>query len=296
MAKDTPVPLQSLSEMLSDLRYPWHSPDYYISADQVINSPSSSAPFRPDFYGLILCVQGWMDLTVNNKPIRVGLYHFFAGGPNMIIQRSDQSPDCITNAIYFTRAFLLKNHVNVHQLDAFDFLSHKFRPCIPLTKEDAQPLIKLYDILKDKRAANNEPYHLEIIRNLFFAYAYEAALLYQQKGNVMPEEYSREIDIGYKFRQLLIKYGTTEHRLKFYADALFISEKYLIHAIRRATGKTPGTLIDEAILDEARIRLRDRRSTIAVIAEALHFSDQASFSKFFKKHTGQTPNAFRQQG
>lgn len=293
MAKDKAVPLQTLPEMLSDLRYSWHSPDYYISAEQPINSPSSSAPFRPDFYGLILCVQGWMDLTVNNELIHVGLYHFFAGGPNQIIQRTDQSADCITHAIYFTRSFLLKNHVNAHQLDAFDFLSHKSRPCIPLTKEDAQPLIKLYDILKDKRGAINEPYHLEIIRNLFFAYAYEAALLYRRTGNVMPEEYSREIDIGYKFRQLLIKYCTTEHRLKFYADALFISEKYLIHGIKRSTGKTPGTLIDEALLDEAKLRLRDRQRTIASVAEELHFSDQATFSKFFKKHTGQTPMAFR---
>jgi len=292
MAKDKGAPIQTLSAMISDLGYDWHSPDYYISADDIIHSPSSSAPFRPDFYGLILCVQGWMDLTVNNQLVHIDLYHFFAGGPNMILQRSDQSEDCKTSAIYFTKSFLLKNHVNVHQLDAFDFLSHKFQPSIPLSKKDAEPLIKLYDILKDKRAAIDEPYHLEIIRSLFFAYVYEAALLYQQKGNVMPEQYSRQIDIGYKFRQLLTEYCTREHHLKFYADALFISEKYLIHAIKRSTGKTPGMLIDQAIIGEARIRLKDRRPTMAMIAEELHFSDQASFSRFFKKHTGQTPSAF----
>ena len=31
---------------------------------------------------------------------------------------------------------------------------------------------------------------------------------------------------------------------------------------------------------------------MAMIAEELHFSDQASFSRFFKKHTGQTPSVF----
>jgi len=292
MAKTKGVPLQTLSEMISDLGYDWHSPDYYISADQIINSPASSDPFRPDFYGLILCTQGWMDLTVNHQLVHIDLDHFFAGGPNMILQRTNQSEDCKTSAIYFTKAFLLKNHVNIHQLDAFDFLSHTFQPCIPLSKKDAEPLIKLYDILKDKRTAYNDPYHLEIIRNLFFAYVYEAALLYQQKGHVMPEQYSREIDLGYKFRQLLAEYCTREHHLKFYADALFISEKYLIHTIRRSTGKTPGMLIDEAIIQEAKIRLKDRRRTMAMIAEELHFSDQASFSRFFKKHTGQTPSAF----
>ena len=293
MANHIAVPLLPLSDMISDLGYDWHSSDYYISADEVIHSPSSSAPFRPDFYGLILCVQGWMDLTVNNELVHIDMYNFFAGGPGMIIGRSSQSSACKIYAIYFTKAFLLKNHVNAHQLEAFDFISHNFQPCLPLSKEDAEPLIKLYDILKDKRVARDEPYHLEIIRNLFFAYVYEAALLYRQKGNAMPEEYSRETDIGYKFRQLLVQYCTREHHLKFYADALFISQKYLIHAIKRGTGKTPGKLIDEAIIEESKIRLKDQKRTIAAVAEELQFSDQASFSKFFKKHMGVTPLAFR---
>ena len=102
MAKDKAVPLQTLSEMISGLGYDWHSPDYYISADQIINSPTSSDPFRTDFYGLLLCTQGWMDLTVNHQLVHIDLYHFFAGGPNMILQRTNQSDDCKTSTIYFT--------------------------------------------------------------------------------------------------------------------------------------------------------------------------------------------------
>jgi AraC-like DNA-binding protein len=287
------IPIQTLSDMLSGLGYAWHSPDYYISADQVINAPPSAAPFRPDFYGLILCVQGWLDLTVNSELVHIDTHHFFAGGPNMIFQRTGQSANCKTNAIYFTKAFLLKNHVNAHQLEAFEFFSHKPQPCIPLTKEDAEPLVKLYDILKDKRAGHDAHFQLEIVRNLFFAYVYEAALLYQRKGHIVPEKYTREIDIAYKFQQLLTKHCTREHHLKFYAEALFISEKYLIHVIKRSAGKTPGKLIDEAIISEARIRLKDPKRSIAGIAEDLQFSDQASFAKFFKKHTTQTPSEFR---
>ena|ERR1700761_6486836 len=84
MAHNKIIPVQTLSEMISDLGYSWHSPDYYISADQVINLPSSTAPFRPGFYGLILCIEGWLDLTVNDKLVHIGPYNFFAGGPNMI--------------------------------------------------------------------------------------------------------------------------------------------------------------------------------------------------------------------
>jgi len=293
MSLNKAIPVQTLPEMISGLGYSWHSPDYYISADQIIASPSSTAPFRPDFYGLILCNQGWMDLTVNSETVHIGDNHFFAAGPNSIIQRSNQSPDCKTKAIYFTKPFLLKHHVNAHQLEAFEFFSNEFNKCIPLTRKDAEPLIKLYDILLDKREPQNVQYHQEIIRNLFFAYVYEAASIYQQKGNVLLTKYTREIDITYKFRELLTKHATSRHQLKFYADSLFISEKYLIRAIKRSTGKTPGELIDDTILAEAKIRLKEQKDSIAIIAEVLHFSDQASFSKFFKKHTGHSPSDFR---
>ncbi|HWK08034.1 MAG TPA: helix-turn-helix domain-containing protein [Puia sp.] len=293
MSQIKAAPVHTLWEMISGLRYSWHSTDYYISADHVINPPPSSAPFRPDFYALILCVQGWMDLTVDNQPVHIGLYHFFAGGPNMVFERTRQSPDCKTNAIYFTKSFLLKHHVNEAQLEAFDFFAGKIHSAISLTQKDAEPLIKLYDILKVKRSTHHEDYHQEIIRNIFFAYLYEAALIYRNKGNTIVKKYSREVDISYKFQQLLIEYGTSHHHLKFYAEALFISEKYMIHAIKRSTGKTPGQLIDEKIIAEAKAQLNDRKRTLATISDTLHFSDQASFSRFFKKHTGQTPSGFR---
>jgi hypothetical protein len=44
MAPNKVIPVQKLSEMISGLGYSWHSPDYYISTDQVIHSPSSTAP------------------------------------------------------------------------------------------------------------------------------------------------------------------------------------------------------------------------------------------------------------
>jgi AraC-like DNA-binding protein len=61
----------------------------------------------------------------------------------------------------------------------------------------------------------------------------------------------------------------------------------------KASGKTPGVLIDELIVAESRLRLKGSDQTITMIAEDMHFSDQASFSKFFKRRTGQTPLAFR---
>jgi AraC-like DNA-binding protein len=91
----------------------------------------------------------------------------------------------------------------------------------------------------------------------------------------------------------LAKSDKKKHSLKFYADSLFITPKYLIQTIKKSSGKTPGKLIDEAIVAEAKMLLRDPEHTIASVSEHLQFSDQASFSKFFKKNTGITPVSFR---
>lgn len=81
--------------------------------------------------------------------------------------------------------------------------------------------------------------------------------------------------------------------LKFYADALFVTPKYLISAIKNASGKTPGVLIDEAIIEEAKQALVHTDLPIVEIADHLQFTDIATFSKFFKRYTALPPSAFR---
>jgi AraC-like DNA-binding protein len=84
-----------------------------------------------------------------------------------------------------------------------------------------------------------------------------------------------------------------EHRLPFYAEQLFVTPKYLIQVIKKITGKTPGELIDEALITAAKIQLNDKSLSIKSISDHLSFADQQSFSKFFKKHVGLSPLTFR---
>lgn len=293
MANNNSLPLISLASMLKDLQYKWHSTEYYIAPDEVISAPRFTEPFRPAFYGIILCVQGWMDLSVNGHCVHLEKNCFFAGGPDMILQRAGQSHDCKNKAIFFSKDFLILNFDNTRQFDSFHFFSTHFREGIRLSKTEATPLAALYNILEEKRSQENSIYHTEIIRNLIFAYVYETAIIYQKKGLRFPERFTKDADISYKFKDLVATHCEKEHQLQFYADALFVTPKYLIAVIKKNTGKTPGTLVDEAIVKQACSLLGKWELSIAMIAEQLHFADQASFSKFFKKHTSLSPLAYR---
>ncbi len=282
--------------MLTDLSIDWHSSDYYISRVQNVTPSADTSPFRPEFYGLILCMEGWMDVMINGHMVHVQPNCFFSGGPEMIFQLLEQSPAWKARVIFFTKDFLLKNIISARQFESFDFFSNGINPCLQLSEKDVEPLVQLYDILIKKRTPVKESYSMEVIRNLFFAYVYESALIYQYKGGILPKQLGRETDLTYQFQQLLGKYCTSRRNLKFYADSLYISSKYLIYAIKKSTGKTPGELIGEAILAEAKRRLQDPGVSVALVAEELRFNDQAAFSKFFKRHTGYTPTQWRAGG
>lgn len=81
--------------------------------------------------------------------------------------------------------------------------------------------------------------------------------------------------------------------MSHYANALAVSFKYLSETVPEITGKTAGDWIDEAVMLEARVRLRDARLSVARVADQLHFDDASAFGKFFRKHAGLPPGEYR---
>ncbi len=61
-----------------------------------------------------------------------------------------------------------------------------------------------------------------------------------------------------------------------------------------AVGKTPSELINEQIILEAKRYLLATPNQVKDIADHLGYEDVSYFIRFFKKHTGHSPEAFRQ--
>lgn len=86
---------------------------------------------------------------------------------------------------------------------------------------------------------------------------------------------------------------TQSHDVAFYADRLSITPRYLSQITKSLSGRTPKQLIDSQILSEAEILLATTPMSIQEIANALGFSSQMVFAKFFRKCKGQSPSAYR---
>ena len=78
-----------------------------------------------------------------------------------------------------------------------------------------------------------------------------------------------------------------------YADRLHLSP-YQLNAMTKALlGKTCSQLINEHIVLEAKRLLLATSSLVSQIADELGYEDATYFTRFFSKHTGYSPEAFR---
>lgn len=78
-----------------------------------------------------------------------------------------------------------------------------------------------------------------------------------------------------------------------YAAGLGVTPTHLTRCCRRTCGRSALDLLNDRILYEARVLLRDSDRPIREIARELGFGSAAYFTRAFQGRTGQTPSAFR---
>jgi AraC family transcriptional regulator, transcriptional activator of pobA len=97
-----------------------------------------------------------------------------------------------------------------------------------------------------------------------------------------------------EFQDLLEKNIHTKMQVSDYAERLNISP-YQLNAITKALlQKTGSELINEHIILEAKRMLIGTKNQVNQVADMLGYDDPSYFIRFFKKQTGLTPEAFRQ--
>ena len=104
----------------------------------------------------------------------------------------------------------------------------------------------------------------------------------------------RSSELYNQFISQVNNFCRTYSDVRFYADQLNVSSRYLAQVTRRISCKTPKAIIDEYIVKEIERELSTTTHTVQEIANTFGFSSQAHLTKFFKKMRGVTPSAFRQ--
>lgn len=96
-----------------------------------------------------------------------------------------------------------------------------------------------------------------------------------------------------EFMELLETHAANHKQVSDYADMLNLSVYQLNTITRNTLGKTPSELINEYIILESKRHLLATADQVNQIAYRLGYDDPSYFIRFFKKHTGYSPDLFR---
>ena len=97
-----------------------------------------------------------------------------------------------------------------------------------------------------------------------------------------------------EFKIAVEKKYKEEHSVQFFAELLNTQTRPLNTVVRKFVELSAGEIIQERIVLEAQRSLYHETKSIKEICFELGFEDPAYFTRFFKKHTGLSPQAFKE--
>ncbi len=93
---------------------------------------------------------------------------------------------------------------------------------------------KYYDLIAERYQESNK--YIAITKGLLFSFILEISRLYSGK-NVSVSN-TRQDELTDHFFFLLHQHYKKERSVSFYADKLYISDKYLMRVLKKSTGQT----------------------------------------------------------
>jgi AraC family transcriptional activator of pobA len=201
---------------------------------------------------------------------------------------------CIFTDTYFTSG---KNGI---VLDELPIYKPGGFPVFQLTDDEYEEIAAIFRKMA-RELASDYAYKYDLLRNYLMELIHygqklqpASTLPTQHKGadritSLFIELLERQFPIASPYQQLQLRAASD------YAERLSVHVNYLNKALKESTGKTTTEIISQRVLQEAKILLRHTNWNISEVAWSLGFEEIAHFSNFFRKHTGFSPNAFREE-
>jgi AraC-like DNA-binding protein len=273
----------------------------YIFACEIVGGDhiKYSKPRRPKYHLVILVLEGTLRIIINGKEyiFTKNTYVNLPTWADIYEIEYDENFKAMTTATDKTVVEDIFRNRNPLPPDFRMKLNHTYGGNI-LDEDDIQRLCK--DIRNLIEALNDKTHHFaeELCYSYFYILITDMAnMMWERYGKGVPAKHTdmrRSESIIKEFVALLQENIETHTDVGFYAEKLCISKQYLSLIVKEKTMVSIGTVISSLRAEIAAGLLRDPDLSIQQIANRLSFSDQSSFGKFFRKHTGMSPLKYRQ--
>lgn len=213
--------------------------------------------------------------------------------PENFLYASTNVRNCVGYCMHFKTEFiqpLLKNSLS----EEFPYFDLEAEHIVNVTVEESEIIQQSFrDIIAEYKRFSPEKDYL--LRNYIHILLLRIREIYRPHAKKIGENATRSMKIANQFKHLVEKKFIEIREVQQYAGQLCITPKHLSEVVKATTGKSPRHIINDMLLQEAKVLLGSTDKTVTEIAHQLHFEDQAHFHHFIKQHTGCTPVQLRQK-
>lgn len=240
--------------------------------------------------------KGTVEVVINGRTHRLTEDNYSDILDGMLFRFGEMSPDAEAYCVFTTKSFMLEALQGVIP-ERDNYLVRILSNPVMAFKGDGgtENLYMLLKMSEEVLSNISHKYRADMVRLYFKALVFELS-------NIMAGLDAESLDlrkIGKRelliamFVDLVWKHLTETREVSFYARELCVTHKHLSRVVKEVTGKTPHEIIAGETLAMAAQLLQNNSLLVQQVADILHFSDQAAFSKFFRKYVGMSPAEYR---
>lgn len=167
-------------------------------------------------------------------------------------------------------------------------------PCVKLSEKNIRKMRYLVGIMNEFYNEKNNCFREQIFKNYIQSFLLD---IYDKTRTLFKieksEKVGRQEELFIKFIYLVYKYCPIEREVSFYAGHLSITPRYLSSIVQNIAGETAKNIIDKHTIQGIKAMLKSTGKTMQDISYELKFPDQSFFARYFKKHTGMSPQKYR---
>lgn len=238
---------------------------------------------RADFYHLIWVEKGELFLMVDFEELCLKGNDAFLISPGQVCRFNLQShPRAFS--LLFVPEFLGEAPTDAQLLHKILGITPLERKVISLQNLPINNLMQ--QLICELECYTNDEYQLVIARSCL-------RILLAEVARRLPKKMGNSNELARRFFDEVEKHHHQWHNVNDYLPLLVTQGKTLSKSVRLAVGMTPKIYIDRRQVLEAKRFLMYSKLSIKEIAFSLRFEEPTNFNKFFRKHTGISPNEFR---
>ena len=262
-----------------------------LLTEHINEAPIPTEPRKMNFILIGLCTKGTIKYHLDTQKQFITPGDILIVSERHVVDHYQPSPDMEGLCMIMSVNFFHEIIQDVRDVSAL-FLFTRNHPVISLKRKEQEAFKEYFHVIQQKIGDKGNFFRKDLVRTLLLAMLSDVGnIIYRVKENDKPR--TRAEAIFADFIKLVEANYRQERRVRWYAQQLCITAKYLSEMVKGASKRTPNEWIDSYTLMELRVLLKNSTKSIKEIAEEMNFPNQSFMGKYFKLHLGISPSQYR---